>query len=188
MLGSKSTPDSQFQILFLSYGWPSSWALISFAFSRFTPYRGSLLLLRFSCYFFLLQKTRSLLCSGMNVLGFPLGERVAGRKHIRFFLSVEGKWELGRMAHEKSEGHPESYLAPRSPHVCMLLWKAEPFHPLCLDHLCTWTDSFVLEHQISPGPYGWWPLFRLGVVFHSWLQHPLFLKSSTRMMKTTCSI
>lgn len=78
MFGSRSTPDSKFQIILLSYGWPSSWALISFSFSHFTPYRGSLLLLRFVSFFFsflfvcLIAKDLVSLFSAMNVLGFPL--------------------------------------------------------------------------------------------------------------------
>lgn len=101
MFGSKSTPDSKFQIILLSYGWPSSWALISFSFSHFTPNRGSLLLLRFSCLFeFFLQKTWSLLCSGGNVLGFPLAERVAGRKWVHLFLAKRDVWAGGNSSGE----------------------------------------------------------------------------------------
>lgn len=102
MFGSKSTPDSTFQIILLSYGWPSSWALISFSFSHFTPNRGCLLLLRFSCYFFffLVQKIWSLLSSGGNVLGFPLAERVAGRKQVHLFLAKRDVRAVGSSSGE----------------------------------------------------------------------------------------
>lgn len=123
MFGSKSTPDSKFQIILLSYGWPSSWAHISFSFSHFTPYRGSLLLLLclffFPLFSFCLFNCRRpgllylVVCMCCGVL-CPLSELVTGRKCVLFF-HVERSTNWERTVHEKPESHCESHFAPHRP-------------------------------------------------------------------------
>lgn len=102
MFGSKSTPDSKFQIILLSYGWPSSWALISFSFSHFTPNRGSLLLLRFSCLFVLSFFAEDMISPvyWWECVGLPFGWKGNGRKWVHLFLAKRDVWAGGNSSGE----------------------------------------------------------------------------------------
>lgn len=101
MLGSKSPLGSEFQTTVLSYGWPSSWVLVSFSFSHFTPYRGRLLLLRFFhffvfwwCCLFAFCKNPSFFCA--VVLGFSLSFGWDGDWwKMYLFLNEEGSMNWG---------------------------------------------------------------------------------------------